>query len=703
MPTMVTTAPAETRSRYWWVPYVYLLRVQLLTAALLLFGPPLASSSPLLRGLFDLDYGPWWRTAFGIALVTLAAFSTAWTLMATTWATVFYAPARFDTARVARVQYPITWPNRELFGLVALPTVLTAVIYTRHASGVQLGVLAIGVAAGLAGAIGAVLLARSMGDRLRRAIHGGGSPGPVTAFLRWMVRQLDRRNVADGYLDPQTRELGQGHVLAAGVFALSAALYAAIGLGKWIRIGYETNVPTLACALLLVLMLCWLLAGFNFFLDRYRVSAVLFVLLVAVGIGLLPLPGSDHTYRTWPFDYDPSPRPDQVLAIGSRTPIVVAAEGGGIQAAAWTARVLTGIDEALPPDLRDAYTHSIRLLSTVSGGGVGAMYFSERYTDAGFNRRQLDDVVTRAETSSLDDVAFGLAYPDAWATFFPPVRLLFGDRGQALESAWTRSLEVARPISAWRTEVWSDLRPANIFNATVVDNGERLLIGTSHMGWQDFEHRTGIENFEERYPNRDIQVVTAARLAAGFPLVSPAARASGPGAAAHVVDGGYYDNYGAATLVEWLNEALTGAGGAASFRRVLVLQIRSDPGDQPDRIDGWHGPLYQLWAPAETLLNVRATGQLSHNNEELALLQNLWKAQGVEIENVVFRFCGEHPPLSWHLARREKQAIADEWQAGVRDGREIRAIERFLRGEPIVGASAEHPFDVAIRRCATDG
>src|SRR5262249_52945070 len=145
--------------------------------------------------------------------------------------------------------------------------------------------------------------------------------------------------------------------------------------------------------------------------------------------------------------------------------------------------------------------------------------------------------------SSLDDVAWGATYPDAWATFIPPIRALAGDRGQALEWAWTRSQEVARPLSAWRTQVWSDLRPANIFNATLVDSGERLLIGTSRLGWREQDQR-GLRNFEELYRDRDLQVVTAARLAASFTYVSPATRTSQPGTASHVVDGGYYDDYG---------------------------------------------------------------------------------------------------------------------------------------------------------------
>lgn len=700
MTVATTVNPTDQRPWYWWVPYIYLLRVQLLTAMVLFIGPPLALLSPLLRGLFDLDYGPWWRTAFGVALVTLAAFASAWTLMATTWTTALNAPARFGTARIERIRYPITWPDREAFAILALPTVFTVVGYSWYASRVKPWILLFGVAAGLGVAVGALLVARSSADRLHRTIHRSSRRGWILNFLRFAVRRLDRPDIREGYIDPRTRELTPGHTLVWVVFSFSLVLYLSIGLGKWLRIGYETNVSTLACVLLLLMMLCWMLVSLTFFLDRYRVSGVAALAVLAFGIGLLPLPGSENVYRTWPAAHDPSPRPERVLTIGSRTPILVAATGGGIQAAAWTARVLTGIDNALPPDLRDSFTHSIRLLSTVSGGGVGAMYFSERYKDNGFDRHQLDKVVAQAEASSLDDVAWGATYPDAWATLIPPVRLLLGDRGQALERAWTRSLEVARPLSAWRTQVWSDLRPANIFNATLVDSGERLLIGTSRLGWTEEDQR-GLRNFEEYAHDRDLQVVTAARLAASFTYVSPATRPEEKGRAAHVVDGGYYDDYGMSTLMEWLNEGLIGTGWATSFPRVLVLQIRSDPGDKKTTPDRWHGPFYQLLAPVETLLNVRTTGQISHNNEELELLQQLGQTHGVEIDNVVFRFCSEHPPLSWHLTGLEKAAIEHEWDAHVANRLEIGAIEAFLRGAPLPKVLPGKPYDVPLNRCTT--
>jgi hypothetical protein len=386
--------------------------------------------------------------------------------------------------------------------------------------------------------------------------------------------------------------------------------------------------------------------------------------------------------------------PHDVLNLGADSPILIAATGGGIQASAWTARVLTGIAESLPPELRDKYARSIRLISTVSGGGVGAMYFLERYNHGVFVPEDLNAVVKHAEASSLDDVAWGAAYPDLLRLFVPlPFRWASIDRGQALEWAWTRNADVARTLADWRTDVWNDNRPAIIFNSTIVDTGERMVIGTTRLGWA---HRSGVQNFEDAYPDRDVQVVTAARLAASFTYVSPAVRTDTNGRRYHLVDGGYHDDYGMMTLTEWLDEALEGTG--RRLPRVLVLQLRSSPDEQKASADTWHGWFYQAWAPAETLLNVRTSGQLSHNDEEFERLQRLWRARGVEIDNVVFRFCGAHPPLSWRLTGREKQEIESRW-IQQRDGSPMAAVRAFLEGNPIPASSSEKPFDAPLAAC----
>src|SRR5437773_11256272 len=122
------------------------------------------------------------------------------------------------------------------------------------------------------------------------------------------------------------------------------------------------------------------------------------------------------------------------------------------------------------------------------------------------------------------------------------------DRGIAAEHAWKRQApEVAAPLAAWRPDVLGGRRmPAVIFNATLEDTGGRLAIGTT-----DLADKRGVKNFGSIYGNVvDPSVVTAARLSATFTYVSPAARIDAPVLRTrtyHVVDGGYFDNYGIAS------------------------------------------------------------------------------------------------------------------------------------------------------------
>jgi hypothetical protein len=65
---------------------------------------------------------------------------------------------------------------------------------------------------------------------------------------------------------------------------------------------------------------------------------------------------------------------------------------------------------------------------------------------------------------------------------------------------------------------------------------------------------------------------------------------------------------------------------------------------------------------------VRNTGQRTHNDTELDLLQDKWKATDeVEITRVLFEFDGANPPLSWHLAAQQKDEIERQWRKEVDD------------------------------------
>ena len=285
--------------------------------------------------------------------------------------------------------------------------------------------------------------------------------------------------------------------------------------------------------------------------------------------------------------------------------------------------------------------------------------------------------MARAEASSLDDIAWGLVYPDFLRVFVPVFKHL--DRGRALEAALTRELPNSRhhlssPLADWREGVLEGWRPAVIFNATVVESGQRFLLGTTDLS--PARGRTSLRDAEfPQFAGRDISLVTAARLSATFPYVSPAARPDIPGTQIHAVDGGYTDNYGMATLLAWLDEALRAPGNPV--HRVLIIEIRaSPPAAEPPPLS-WRGWPFQAYAPISAMLNVRDTGQLPRNQEELEILQRFAASCNIDIEDAVFEYPPGDAPLSWHLSPNDKKEIETTWMSAEME-KHKQAVGAFL-------------------------
>jgi hypothetical protein len=212
------------------------------------------------------------------------------------------------------------------------------------------------------------------------------------------------------------------------------------------------------------------------------------------------------------------------------------------------------------------------------------------------------------------------------------------------------------------------------------------LLATTRFSGGPVTGRARVDAAEIHGP-RDLRVVTA-RLSATFPYFTPASRADTEGPQPHMVDGGYYDNYGMATLVEWLDEALQGAAGVKS---VLVLQVlgaavKENLRDQ--RYSGSRGWFYQAFAPIATLIHVRSAAQVSHNDIELTLLQQNWARKGIPIHSLSFEFPDANAPLSWHLTANQQRAIDQAWDQCAPIQTHRKSVQRFLLGERVlVGCS----------------
>jgi hypothetical protein len=647
------------------LPYLYFWRFPIGIGLALVGGVPfsLIAAPTLLRNLFVL-------APREILFVSWLATLTSWVVEITIEVILRYAPLRFQVE-----PFPVApWIRHGrvvLFALLAWPMIGTAV------AGIALAALSL-----LAAAVIRVLL------------RDPAEPPPsllLPVRPRWLDEIPALRSPrppppapADGghghgYVNPATARFRPGHLMGASFFAITAGLYA---LGFFLLRPDRGSMPALGYVLLILMLAGWALPGISFFLDRYRVPVLL--PLLAFSYISSQVFDTDHYYKLLVPKVQPAPErggaapkvmvpsvsPGEAFrAAEAKNPepghpvVVVATTGGGITAALWTARVLTSLQREIGPD----FSRSIRLISSVSGGSVGTMYFLDRFTPQGPPAAaDLDRIVAAAGKPSVDAAAWGLAYPDLWRVFFgflvAPDKTL--DRGWALERAWrSHLLNRDSTLADWGAGSSAGWLPAAVLNATASETGEQFLL--TPLGW---DHPWKGRFFSTAYPARDLHVTTAARLSATFPWVSPMTRAqdldgrpAAPGF--HLADGGYFDNFGVVSVVNWLRSLPDNQWRELKQRGLLLVLIRAFP-DNPETAgprarqrEGW------LWSgvgPLLTMYNVRTSAQASTGDVEMALVQKVLACNGVGNLEVVFQL-QRNSPLSWKLTEEEKRAILAGW------------------------------------------
>jgi len=318
--------------------------------------------------------------------------------------------------------------------------------------------------------------------------------------------------------------------------------------------------------------------------------------------------------------------------------VVVAAEGGGVRAAAWTALVLSQVDRSLAETPGAApFSERLVAISGVSGGSLGgALYLATV-------RESREDLWPRQrrffQTDLLTPMLGNMLFVDTPQRFFP---YPFGrgwvpDRGRtfehAMEAAWGRATgkpaeetPFARPFEALWAGKHATL-PLLLANTTVVGTGERLVqapvllnpaaisipllrkqvaVAAEAEPQRDSTFRTEPEQptpLQREIVRRDGAFLGAydgqgcllpsedkrstvkrysttlsgvVHNSARFTWFSPAGRYGEESACAgvRVVDGGYFENSGTATADDVVRAMRARFGDHV---RPVVVQIRNDP------------------------------------------------------------------------------------------------------------------------------
>lgn len=676
--------------------YMFLLRYPLGLAVIAVALPIVTSYGPaagMLDNLYVLDH---WFSALWLGIATAWLFAVLWL----TGELIFRAGDERFEMTFARTgdggaQANDCWLEAKLgagarrrgtvavFVLAGLPMWIVLALRS-PTPGVCLSMSALGYA---------LVVAALIWEGKQRPLSGVAEPLMLFNRLQRRVPGLEARiqiwrhsELLRGYGDVR------GHQVVVLLFGITALAYlaGAILLPPWRAHALAQEFPAICYVTMMLTLTALLLPGLSFLLDPFRVPTLICLIVL-----LLPLQfvaDHDHYFAAPKREaVGPADPVDPVRAIEQRFAddpepvlIVIASSGGGGQAAVWTSRVFEGLVDEGEWGVR--VLDSVGLVSAVSGGSVGAMYWVDAYTAAGPPREvgTIERLRAAAESPALEAMVWGIVFPDSVRTLVPAFSQLWFpllDRARTMELLWNTRFasgdaepNQAPSLASWSQGVREGWRPLLIFNATAVESGCRVLFGAASLAHDAFP---GAIVFPTDH--HDLEVSTAARLSASFPYLSPASRAEidvlrdadgdRKGRARtcsdleiggqHLVDGGYYDNFGIVTAMQWLEQVLD-ADKQRHIRKVIIIEIRS-MSEQFQRSEvAFPGLVAQLAGPLITLMSVRTSSQIDRNDESLQQFARAWAREGVTIESVAFE-AHNVERLSWSLTADTIEKIRANW------------------------------------------
>jgi len=280
----------------------------------------------------------------------------------------------------------------------------------------------------------------------------------------------------------------------------------------------------------------------------------------------------------WLLQFEDSHRARQIPVY------LISAEGGGIRAAYWTARVLTEMDARTHGE----FGRHTFLLSGVSGGSLGITAFAgARLHDQRTPQQRVRDLETFLGRDYLSPlVARLLVTEPLWQLF----RRGVAPRDRAFEqqfaadwaSVFDRDPFFGQPFLQALKLGKGSRAPVVMLNATNVEYGKRFVLSNLDLDTPVDDRYVAFQRTEPLAGTlADLSVAEAVHLSARFPFVSPPASVMGLVADkergtvervwGQVVDGGYFDNSGASsvedvldTLLAYRDHALRSAGPASA-------------------------------------------------------------------------------------------------------------------------------------------
>ena len=362
--------------------------------------------------------------------------------------------------------------------------------------------------------------------------------------------------------------------------------------------------------------------------------------------------------------------------------------GGGQRAALWTFNALQQLDSALSGQLMN----QVVAFTGASGGMIGAAYFRELYLRKleGSEINLGDEkYLKNISKDNLNPIIFSLLVNDIFLrkqSFEYNGYHYSKNRGYAFENQLNKNTGfiLEKSLIDYKEPESKALVPMIILAPTIINDGRKLYISPQNVSYMTLANEaidgsseykvTGVDflNFFESQDARNLRFLTALRMSATFPYITPNIRLNSE-PAIEIMDAGIADNYGISDALrflyvfrDWFSRNTSG---------VILLSIRDTEKDPIISRTTNPSIIQRIGAPISSVYNNLGNIQDLNNDKNIEFAGSWFnqKLNVIEIQyNTSSIFEGqefininrelhekeiERASLSWHLTEKEKRNI----------------------------------------------
>jgi len=348
--------------------------------------------------------------------------------------------------------------------------------------------------------------------------------------------------------------------------------------------------------------------------------------------------------------------------------VFINTSGGGQRSSLWAFNIINKLDSVCNFNIMK-HTH---LITGASGGMVGASYYRQLYL---FNKNNISEnfytYYDRLGKDILNPIMFTYVVNDL---FYPFKKYRYNninyikDRGTALENQLNKNTDFALeiPLKKLKKHEINSSIPMMIFSPTIINDGRKLLISPTPISYLTYNKSINNQNrdineydaveFSRLFENQgalDLRLLSALRLSASFPFISPMVELpSNPRIS--LIDAGVRDNLGfeltaryLSRYQEWIKNNTSG---------VIIIQIKADRTSTIKIDDQRYSIKNAILEPITGVIKSFSTVQIYNQNQ---LREYSFNNFDFDVDMLSFNLFEdmERVSLSWHLTSVEKKQI----------------------------------------------